>query len=81
MSERTEQPRQRNRVVTIDDLAERHRVLEAERSEATRTVVELRARLHLLFLSCPFAYRNCYFEQFAKSMFNAGKVAKHVGLP
>jgi len=43
---------QRNRLVTIDDLAERVRELEAERSKLTMTAEELRGALEELVEAC-----------------------------
>ncbi len=44
--------RSRNRLVTIDDLAERVQVLEAERSKLAMTVAELRGALEELVEAC-----------------------------
>ncbi len=51
----TDQPgerRSRNRLVTIDDLAERVQVLEAKRSKLTITAAELRGALEELVEAC-----------------------------
>ncbi len=44
--------RSRDRLVTIDDLAERVQVLEAERSKLAMTVAELRGALEELVEAC-----------------------------
>ena len=44
--------RSRNRLVTIDDMAERVRALEAERSKLAMTVAELRGALEELVEAC-----------------------------
>ena len=44
--------RSRNRLVTIEDLAERVRALEAERSKLTITAAELRGALEELVEAC-----------------------------
>ena len=44
--------RSRNRLVTIDDLAERVQALEAERSKLVMTVAEMRGALEELVEAC-----------------------------